>query len=76
VTVAGPNLQGTRTTQTDPRGFFQLLEDANDNPINLKPTYGQVRGYQPPTQTRLGWKLRPKPAETPGRACPLQNRQS
>src|SRR5580765_7330001 len=25
VTVAGPSLQGTRTSQTDPRGFFQLL---------------------------------------------------
>src|SRR6266545_2826719 len=25
VTIAGPSLQGIRTTQTDPQGFFQVL---------------------------------------------------
>ena len=25
VTVAGPSLQGTRASQTDPQGFFQVL---------------------------------------------------
>ena len=31
-----------------------VSEDANGNPINPNPTYGQVRSYQPPTQARLG----------------------
>lgn len=31
-----------------------VAEDANGNPINPNPTYGQVRSYQPPTQARLG----------------------
>ena len=34
--------------------FHYVDEDANGNPINLNPTYGQVRSYQPPTQARLG----------------------
>ncbi len=29
-------------------------EDANGNPTNPNPTYGQVRSYQPPAQARLG----------------------
>jgi hypothetical protein len=34
--------------------FHYVDEDANGNPINPNPTYGQVRSYQPPTQARLG----------------------
>ncbi len=34
--------------------FHYVDEDANGNPINFNPTYGQVRSYQPPTQARLG----------------------
>jgi hypothetical protein len=34
--------------------FHYVDQDANGNPINPNPTYGQVRSYQPPTQARLG----------------------
>lgn len=34
--------------------FHYVDEDADGNPINPTPTFGQLRSYQPPTQARLG----------------------